>query len=238
MRYLWATATHVGNLRKVNEDSVHPEADGKGAGPIVVAVADGMGGHAAGDVASRVAIETAVTGAGEDMVAAQRVAAANEAVLGAVTANQALSGMGTTMTLAIFDADGVMHVGHVGDSRAYLLREGELSQITTDHTLVAELVAMGRLTPEAALNHPRRHMVTRALGTPNVEVDAFEMTVLAGDRVLLCSDGLTGMVRDVEIARIVRDFKSPEAAAWSLVEAANSAGGADNTTVAVVDVIA
>lgn len=238
MRYLWATATHVGNLRKVNEDSVHPEADGKGAGPIVVAVADGMGGHAAGDVASRIAIETTVSDASENLSPPDRVAAANEAVLAAVTADPALSGMGTTMTLAIFDANGVMHLGHVGDSRAYLLRDGELRQVTTDHTLVAELVAMGRLTPEAALNHPRRHMVTRALGTPDVEVDAIELTVLAGDRVLLCSDGLTGMVRDAEIARIITEFKSPEAAAWSLVEAANAAGGADNTTVAIVDVIA
>ena len=238
MRYLWATATHVGHVRKVNEDAVHPELDGRGPGPIVVAVADGMGGHAAGDVASRIAIETALGKVDEGVPAPDLVAAANEAVLAAVEANQAFGGMGTTMTLAIFDEHGVMHLGHVGDSRAYLLRDGALRQVTKDHTLVAELVALGRLSAEAARTHPQRHMVTRALGTPDVAVDGIELTVLPGDRVLLCSDGLTGMVPDPKISRILTDFEGPDAAAWSLVEAANAAGGVDNTTVAIVDVVA
>lgn len=236
MRYVWATATHVGHTREVNEDHVFPAAGGRGAGPIIVAVADGMGGHAAGEVASHVAIEAAV---GEDDASARdRVAAASKAVLASAGQDQARAGMGTTLTLAVFDENGVMHLGHVGDSRAYLLRDGELQQITTDHTLVAELVALGRLRPEQAATHPQRHIVTRALGMSGVGIDSEEMTVFAGDRILLCSDGLTGMVGDAEITEILTDVGSPEEAAWALVEAANRAGGLDNTTVAVVDVVA
>jgi protein phosphatase len=238
MRYVWATATHVGLVREANEDAVFPETDGRGGGPIMAAVADGMGGHAAGEVASRVAMEAVSSQEAEELDAATRVVAANRAVLAAVEADRKLSGMGTTMTLGIFDENGVLHVGHVGDSRAYLFREGELRQITTDHTLVAELVAMGRLSSEALTTHPQRHMITRALGMAEIEVDAHDMTVLPGDRVLICSDGLTGMVTDAEIAQTLSEISGAEAAAWSLVEAANRAGGLDNTTVAIVDVVA
>ena len=144
--------------------------------------------------------------------------------------------MGTTLTLGVFHADGSLRMAHVGDSRAYVLRNGELRQITDDHTLVAELVAGGILTPEQARTHPRRHMVTQSIGMPDVRIDTIEEALEPGDRVLVCSDGLTIMVEDAEVAQILADAESPSEAAWNLIAAANAAGGHDNTTVAVVDV--
>ena len=237
MRYVWAAASHVGLVRRSNEDSVFPPSGGKGPGPIVVAVADGMGGHAAGDVASSVAIEAA-TSADGDATVAGRVRAANDAVLAEVERDPRLAGMGTTLTLAIFDEHGSIHIGHVGDSRAYLLRDGHLRQLTDDHTLVAEMAALGQIRPDQVDKHPKRHFLTRALGMPGIGIDEVTMTVYPGDRLMLCSDGLTGMVASAEIAQILGSMQSPEPAAWSLVEAANEAGGHDNTTVIVVDVVA
>ncbi len=236
MNYRWATATAVGHVREMNEDSVFPRTDGSGPGPRIIAVADGMGGAAAGDVASRVAIEAATDG--EDAAGARaRIARSNRAVLDAVDEDPARRGMGTTLTIGIFQPDGTLELGHVGDSRAYLLRDGELEQLTEDHTLVAEMVSQGRLTPLQAQTHPRRHMLTRVIGMPEVEADLHEIELREGDRVMLCSDGLTGMVSDHAIGLLLVDAADPSEAAWSLVEAANSAGGLDNTTVAIVDVV-
>lgn len=234
MRYTIATATHVGRVRDGNEDAVYPVEDESTVGPVIVAVADGMGGHAAGEVASAAAITAAVK-AGDDSAVA-RVEAANAAVLAAAAEDSARSGMGTTLTLAIFWPDGRLEMGHVGDSRAYLLRNERLTQLTIDHTFVRELIAQGRLAPEEAATHPRRHMLTRTIGMPNVRVDSLDIHLLPGDRVVLCSDGLTGMVSDARVARILSNTPAPADAVWSLVEAANAAGGLDNTTVAVVDV--
>jgi protein phosphatase len=144
--------------------------------------------------------------------------------------------MGTTLTLGIFGDDGVLRMAHVGDSRAYLLRDGELRMLTQDHTVVAELIAMGHLPEEAAEDHPQRHLLTRTLGLGPVDVDTFDVDLSVGDRVLFCSDGLTTMLGDGEIETIVSADGGVEAAVWSLIEAANSSGGIDNTTVAVVDV--
>lgn len=235
MNYTWASATHVGHIREANEDAVFPRDDGHLQGPVVVAVADGMGGHVAGEVAARTAIEAAVA-TEQDVTAAARVRLANDAVIAAVEADPTLFGMGTTMTLGIFHEDGRLELAHVGDSRAYLYREGEIEQLTTDHTLVAEMVARGQLTPSQALTHPRRNLLTRVVGMTRIGVDTRDVELTVGDRVLLCSDGLTGMVSDAEIARILIDSATPSEAAWTLVEAANAAGGVDNTTVAVVDV--
>ena len=234
MKYTIATATHVGRVRDGNEDAVYPTEDESTVGPVIVAVADGMGGHAAGEVASAAAI-SAAAGA-EEGSAVARVEAANAAVLAAAAEDPARTGMGTTLTLAIFWPDGRLEMGHVGDSRAYLLRNERLTQLTIDHTFVRELIAQGRLAPEDAATHPRRHMLTRTIGMPDVRVDSLDIHLQPGDRVLLCSDGLTGMVTDSRVARILTKTAAPTGAVWSLVEAANAAGGLDNTTVAVVDV--
>ena len=237
MRYTWASATHVGLVRTGNEDSVRPMTDGSAVGPVVIAVADGMGGAVAGEVASRIAIEAAVAAEPDaDLTPGDRVRLGNDAVTQAVAEDYTLSGMGTTLTLGLFDVDGTGRFAHIGDSRLYLLRDGELRQLTRDHTLVADLVAMGQITVEEAKTHPRRNLVTRVIGTTEVEVDEFDVALQKGDRLVLCSDGLNSMLHDEEIARLLADAPSPSEAAWSLVEAANAAGGTDNTTVAVVDV--
>lgn len=237
MRYTWASATHVGLVRAGNEDSVRPTTDGSTEEPVVLAVADGMGGAVAGEIASRIAIDAAM---GEPADAAitpgDRVRAGNEAVLAAVEEDHKLFGMGTTLTLGLFVPAGLLQVAHIGDSRMYLFRDGELQQLTHDHTLVAELVAIGQLTPEQAETHPRRNLVTRVIGTEKVNVDEFDLDLKPGDRIVICSDGLNSMLRDAEISAILFKADAPSDAAWSLVEAANAAGGTDNTTVAVVDV--
>lgn len=236
MRYTWASATDVGHVREQNEDSVHPDVDGHGPGPLVVAVADGMGGAAAGEVASQLAIEAATADDLGELAAGPRVLRGNEAVLDAVRVDGDLIGMGTTLTLGIFHEDGMLELGHVGDTRAYLLRASELRQLTRDHTLVADMVAQGKLTETQAETHPRRHLLTRVIGMEGIISDVMELELIEGDRIMLCSDGLTGMVDDHGIARLMKSAVNPTEAAWLLVEAANTAGGLDNVTVAVVDV--
>jgi serine/threonine protein phosphatase PrpC len=237
VRYTWASATSVGLVRDGNEDSVRPTADGSAEAPIVVAIADGMGGAVAGEVASKLAIDAATaTDAAATTTPRQRVLDGNKAVIRAIAEDFSLAGMGTTLTLGRFTENGTLQIGHVGDSRMYLLRNGTLSQLTTDHTLVAELLALGRITPAQAKTHPRRNLITRVVGTHTLEVEEVEHQLESGDRIMLCSDGLTDMVTDDDIAAILHKAESPTEAAWSLVEAANAAGGIDNTTVAVVDV--
>jgi protein phosphatase len=231
MKYQWATATHIGLFRTQNQDAVWPEEPGADEGPLVAAVADGMGGHAGGEVASRLALQAAISRRGS---ATQRVAAANKAVVEGVIDEPALSGMGTTLTLGIFEPDGRLEVGHVGDSRAYLLHGDEFRRLTTDHTLVAELVESGRLRPDQVESHPQRNLLTRAIGmAQDLNIDTASEELAPGDRVLLCSDGLWNMVGTDDIASILASGP-PEEAAWNLVEAANAAGGQDNVTVAIV----
>lgn len=233
MRYLWATATHKGMVRDKNEDSVFPGASGESNDEVLVIVADGMGGHVAGEVASRIAINAA---ASTDVAVSDRVAAANRAIREEVAREPGLEGMGTTMTLLEIE-DGVATIGHVGDSRAYLFRDGELSQITEDHTVAAEYVAQGKLSPEEAATHPQRHMLLRTLGlTRFVNVDESKIDLAAGDRILLCSDGLTEMVSDSQIAEILAEG-TPDEIVWELVEKANDAGGVDNISVALVEAV-
>lgn len=231
--YTWATATHPGRVRADNEDAVYPDGAGRGDGPQIVAVADGMGGHAAGDVASRMAIETA---AEEDSDPAGRVRAANQRVVQASRERAELAGMGTTLTLAALRPQGEVTIAHVGDSRAYLLRDGRLEQLTTDHSLMAEYLASGRIEPEDVPNHPQRSVITRALGmSADVEVDLFEERLETGDRLLLCSDGLSSMIDEEHITELLGRDERIEELAWSLIEAANQAGGEDNISVVVVD---
>lgn len=233
MKFQWASATHTGLVRSNNQDSVHPTSSGSSEDTTVVMVADGMGGHVAGEVASQIAVDTA-----RDVVGSpgHRVVGANNAILLEVAENDELAGMGTTLTLLELGDDGIGRFAHVGDSRAYRMRDGVLTQLTEDHTVVAEYIAAGKISPEDAASHPQRNMITRALGlTQEITVDEFEEPLRDGDRYLLCSDGVSSMLAGDEIAEIL-GVGTAEEAAWSLVEAANSAGGHDNISVVVVDV--
>jgi protein phosphatase len=234
MKYVWATATHQGKVREANEDSLFPASDGDTDGNVTLIVADGMGGHVAGEVASRLAINAA---ASSQLDPADRVAAGNRAIREEVGRQPNLEGMGTTMTLLELHSDARAHFAHVGDSRAYLLRNGELEQVTDDHTVLAEYLAAGRLSPEEAVNHPQRHMITRCLGlTRFVNVDEIVIDVEPGDRFLLCTDGLNSMIEDGAIKEGLSE-QAPDAAAWKLVDMANAAGGQDNITVIVADAV-
>ena len=234
MKYQWATASHKGRVRTNNEDSVFPASSGSAVDGALLVLADGMGGHVAGEVASGIAIEIAVE---TDGTVGDRVAAANRAILEQVARDPALAGMGTTLTLLELRAGGQGTFAHVGDSRAYLLRKGTLEQITTDHTIVTEYLEAGKITAEQAADHPQRHMLTRALGLiPDVEIDVFDITFELGDRVLLCSDGVSDMIEDAEIAEALTSVGTAEEAVWELVERANRAGGHDNVTAVVVDI--
>ncbi len=225
-----AAATDPGRRRRNNEDAYVCE-------PPLFAVADGVGGAQAGEVASRLAAAVLKDDArADDGDGRRRVDAliqeANRRVYERQSQDAAVSGMGTTMTVA-FVEDGCVWIGHVGDSRAYLIRDGALEQLTEDHSLVAELVRSGKLSPEEAESHPQRSIVTRALGSdPDVDVDTFPVEARPGDLFLLCSDGLTTMVDDATIlAEIDRHRDDLRAAAKALVRAANRGGGDDNITV-------
>lgn len=233
MRYVWASATHRGMVRDTNEDSVFPGSSGESTDSVLAIVADGMGGHVAGEVASRIAINAA---ASSNQSAAERVSTANRAIREEVAREPSLEGMGTTMTLLEIDGN-VATLAHVGDSRAYLLRDGRISQLTEDHTVAAEYVAQGQLSLEDAASHPQRHMLLRTLGLARfVNVDEVKFDVVAGDRILLCSDGLTEMVPDAKIAKTV-SRGAPDEVVWQLVEMANDGGGVDNITAVVVEAI-
>jgi serine/threonine protein phosphatase PrpC len=233
LKLVAAGVTDVGRVRDGNEDDFLVDTRTS-----LVAVADGMGGHRAGEVASATALEAlrAAVASGEPIRDA--IVVANNAVLEKSVSDQELQGMGTTVTAGTLASGGTLLVGHVGDSRAYLVRDGELTQITNDHSLVEEMVREGELTPEQAEVHPQRSIITRALGIdPQVEVDVYPLELRAGDRVLLCSDGLTTMLRADEIAEILGGEHDAERAAQRLVDAANAAGGEDNVTALVVDVV-
>jgi serine/threonine protein phosphatase PrpC len=224
-----AGSTDAGRKRRRNEDSFVQD-------PPLFAVADGMGGAQAGEVASRLAAAAfREFHDADDLDPEERVAAviqeANRRIYKRARSDAQASGMGTTITAALVSGSGVA-VGHVGDSRAYRLREAHLEQLTEDHSLVADLVRSGRLTPEEADTHPQRSVITRALGTdPEVDVDTFTVEAEPGDVFLLCSDGLTTMVDDEDVSRTVAGADTLEQAAKALVKAANRAGGEDNITV-------
>lgn len=233
MTYQWATATHKGRIRSTNQDSAYPPTSGRGDGPQVVMVADGLGGHVAGEVASQLAVERA---AETDGRVVDRVAAGNRAILEEVRRRPELAGMGTTMTLVELGDDGVARYAHVGDSRAYLLRDGDLRQITRDHTVVDQYVREGKISPDEVADHPQRSVLTRALGlVSELEIDSGEVSLKPGDRLLVCSDGVNSMIDDEAIKEALSSG-SPEEVAWLLVEQANRAGGHDNITALVVDV--
>ena len=218
----WAAATDPGRRRRRNEDSYVLE-------PPLFAVADGMGGAQAGEVASKLAAAAVKDGAGDVEGLIQE---ANRRVHQRSLEDPSASGMGTTLTVASVE-DGNVLIGHVGDSRAYLVRDGSLEQLTEDHSLVGELMRSGKLSVEEAEQHPQRSMITRALGTdPDVDVDVFPIEPRAGDLFLLCSDGLTTMVGDREILALVEEKRGDlQALVKALIKAANKGGGEDNITV-------
>jgi protein phosphatase len=231
-----AALSDTGRKRRHNEDSyvLHPP---------IFAVVDGMGGANAGEVASGLAAEALREGAenggsGERALVAL-VQEANRRVYKRATEDSAASGMGTTTTVALVE-EGRVRFGHVGDSRAYLIRDGELMQLTEDHSLVGELVRSGKLAPEEAETHPQRSVITRALGTdPNVDVDTFTQETRSGDIFILCSDGLYSMVGNQKILAIVEQNRGDlDAAAKALIAAANKAGGDDNITVVAFEIAA
>ncbi len=223
----------IGKVRETNEDSFVCQ-------PPLFVVADGMGGHVAGEVASRMAAETVsarfAAAAGEEPTAllSEAITAANETVYRLAQEDSERAGMGTTLTAA-FVAGSVLYWGHVGDSRLYLLRGGEFSQVSEDHSLVSELVKKGSITAEEALTHPHRNILTRAVGTGDrVKVDTGSFTLAAGDKILLCTDGLTNMVADGDIAAALSRDDDGAALLAHLVARANDAGGLDNITAVLV----
>ena len=225
----YAAASDTGRKRRRNEDSYV-------VAPPLFAVADGMGGAQAGEIASRLAaaaLEDTDPGtlSGEERVTSL-IQEANRRVYERSNADPNASGMGTTITVALVEDSGVT-IGHVGDSRAYLYREGSIEQITDDHSLVNELMKSGKLSPQEAETHPQRSVITRALGTdPDVDIDSFHVETQSGDVFLLCSDGLTTMVDDDSILGVLEQHHDDlDRATKSLVSAANRGGGEDNITV-------
>jgi protein phosphatase len=237
----WGAATDTGRVREANEDAYLAE-------PLVFAVADGMGGHQAGEVASAMAAdvlrERLATGAPSTEVMEAAVVEANAAIFQTARRNSSQMGMGTTLTaLAVVPATDStptqLALANVGDSRTYVLAQGRLHRATIDHSYVQELLATGHITEEEARHHPRRNIVTRALGIePSVRVDSWLLPLVRGERYILCSDGLVDEVDDDGIAAIARQHDDPQVAAQQLVDAALANGGRDNVTVVVVDVLA
>jgi protein phosphatase len=225
--------TDTGRRRRRNEDAFVCE-------PPLFAVADGMGGAQAGEVASRLAAESLreqeLGGLSSPEQTVELIREANRRVYAYSSENASARGMGTTMTVALVEGN-VVTIGHVGDSRAYLLRDDQLTQLTQDHSLVAELVRSGRLSAKEAESHPRRSVITRALGTDSeVEVDVLSLRAQDRDVFLLCSDGLTSMVSDEEIARLLLSARDDlDDAGKKLIAAANQSGGEDNITVVLFE---
>jgi PPM family protein phosphatase len=230
MRVVVGVATDIGRVRERNEDSYLVE-------PPLYAVADGMGGARGGAVASSLALDTVEElFRGGKASLADMIRSANRAVFERSISDRQVAGMGTTLTATMVDERGA-HLGHVGDSRAYLLRAGALRQLTDDHTLVNRMVKAGEITSQEAGTHPHRNVLTRSIGTePEVVVDENDVPLIDGDRLLLCSDGLTGMVTEPQIQAILETTPDPQEASDRLIKAANRAGGIDNITVVILDI--
>lgn len=235
-------ATDIGRIRKINEDSYYNDPDHLG----LFIVADGMGGHQAGEVASGMAVDTlsrvlrdtlAQNGtAADDMddILRDAVVKTNRDIYTLATSEAGYNGMGTTVVVCVI-RDGHAHIAHIGDSRAYLVRNGILKQLTTDHSLVQELLSKGRITEAEAVDHPRKNILTRALGTdPAVEVDTMRLRLEDGDALMLCTDGITNHVDTQELLEFIRDH-SPEQACMEMIGRANSRGGFDNMTVLILE---
>lgn len=227
-------ATHVGKVRENNEDAFW-------VGENYLVVCDGMGGHLAGEVASGLAIKTIqdfpFQGVDPKLELGQAINQAQENILQIAAAEPDYTGMGTTITLVwvtpLAEGGAKIAIGHVGDSRAYSFCNGVLTQLTLDHSVVGELIRAGSITIQEAKDHAKRHTITQALGSPEIEIELMEKTIPGGSFILLCTDGLTDVVEDHEISRILRDAGQSNNVAQELVDYANSLGGPDNITVIV-----
>ncbi|HEX4726537.1 MAG TPA: PP2C family serine/threonine-protein phosphatase [Jatrophihabitans sp.] len=236
LKLRWGSATDVGRVRQVNEDSLF-------CSDVLFAVADGMGGHAAGELASGLAVQ-AMAEFGEsgpldvDGLAAA-IEHANQVIVQTGRQQPAYFGLGTTLTgVAVLGVAGAEHwaVFNVGDSRVYRYAEDRLSQLSVDHSAVQELIDAGVLDEDGARHHPQRNVVTRSLGTspaPQADIDVYQPVL--GERLLICSDGLTNELLDAEIAQVLQVETEPEQSAAELVRRANQSGGRDNTTVVVIE---
>lgn len=235
--------TDIGVKRNMNQDFVYASEQPVGNLPNLFIVADGMGGHNAGDLASRSTVETMVDyieGAGEKSpipLLEAAILAANRKVMEKSQSDKSLEGMGTTVVAATVVED-CLYVANVGDSRLYVL-DDQIQQITRDHSLVEEMVRAGQIGREEARNHPEKNIITRAVGMKNkLRIDFFDVALYAGDKFLLCTDGLTNMVEDEDILELVQKETSLEAAAHRLVAMANRNGGKDNISVVLVEPMA
>jgi len=231
----------VGQKRKENQDSVFASESPVGALPNLFIVADGMGGHRAGDYASKATVEqmcSTIAKAKADspiLVLREAITKANDLIYEKAMENAELEGMGTTVVAASVIGDR-LQVVNVGDSRLYLISKGSISQITVDHSLVEEMVRVGTIDRETARTHPNKNIITRAIGVAaQVQPDFFTMTVGEGDLILLCSDGLTNMLEDAEILQVLETDNSLEDKGRILVKAANMRGGKDNISVVLID---
>ena len=237
------SVTDIGRKRKLNQDFVYSSDEPVGNVPNVYIVADGMGGHQAGDYASKCTVETMVReirGCFEKSpirILSKAIRIANDQVRKKAREDESLLGMGTTVVAATCLGK-YLQVANVGDSRLYIIND-EVRQITRDHSLVEEMVRMGGIDREAARNHPDKNIITRAIGARDtIEIDFFHEELKSGDIVLMCSDGLTNMLEDEEIGRILRSQGTIEERAEELIEAANQNGGRDNIAVIVIDMFA
>lgn len=244
-RVEYAASTHRGNVRKRNEDSLYiPDGDGLDS---LVIVADGMGGYNAGDVASAMGVQVAcnIITAARNLTPAPTVEytvrwafnEANRAILEYAATNEFYQGMGTTMTIACLDEDRWV-IGNVGDSRAYLIRQDTVRQVTTDHSLVQLMVERGRMTVEEARVHPYRNVITRSVGVDSFTgSDIFRVDALPGDILLLCSDGLSNYVAETDMLSVFTAATTLDGAAQVMLQMALDRGGSDNITVALARVI-
>ena len=233
--------TDIGRKRMMNQDYAYLSIEKIGGLDNLFIVADGMGGHRGGGFASRLAVESILAGVvggtadSPQQILLDAIRRANEDILQTAQEDERLTGMGTTVVAATCCGDQLV-VANVGDSRLYVADEGQIRQITQDHSLVEEMVRAGSLSREQAKNHPDRNIITRAVGVEeDLKVDCFFVKVKAGDRVLLCSDGLTNMLEDEEIRRILTEDADVEERARKLVRTANEHGGRDNIAVVILE---
>ena len=233
-------ATDVGQKRKINQDSVYATEEAIGNLPDLFIVADGMGGHNAGDFASKFAINSMTEYIVESeeknpvRLLQDAIHSANAGIIAEAASHEELFGMGTTL-VALTIIDDYAYVANIGDSRLYVM-DDTLRQVTRDHSLVEEMVRLGEITQEDAKHHPDKNIITRALGTiPNLEIDFFDFRVEPGMQILMCSDGLTNMVDDEEIERILKKNGTPKEKTTRLIEMANENGGKDNIAVIIVE---
>ena len=235
------SATDIGQKRHMNQDFIFTSEESVGNLPNLFVVADGMGGHNAGDFASRYGVSVLVESVRRDKnfnpvkVMRNAIEAANREVFSQSRNDPSMAGMGTTMVVCTV-VGGYAYIANVGDSRLYLAGSESMTQITQDHSLIAEMVRLGELTPEEGRNHPDKNIITRAVGTnEEVKIDFFDVKLETGDQILMCSDGLSNMVEDQRIFEILKGEDTKADKAQVLVDEANANGGRDNIAVIVVE---